>query len=483
MNILYTASEMSPLAKTGGLGDVMEALPAAMRRQGHSVSIAIPLYKHVRAKMDHLQSTNLCFDIHLDNEIHRADVKVGKSHDGVTIFAIENDYYFNRPALYGEESDYYDNGARFIFFSRAVVELASWLDPLPDIIHANDWQVGMVPGLVRSKGLPFRTVFTIHNLAYQGIFPLETFSLTELPGAYCSPVAYEHFGQFNMMKGALALADQISTVSPGYAQDIQTSEFGCGFDGMLQANQHKLTGIVNGIDTEIWNAKTDQHLKVHYDKKTLRLKDRAKAALQKECGWDDYTDVTAPLFGCISRLADQKGLDVVAQVVPEIIHRGGRLVLLGSGDPALEHTFRDLAGRYPQQVAAHIGFDEGLAHRIEAGSDFFLMPSRFEPCGLNQMYSQRYGTIPIVHGVGGLRDTVKPWEVGPGKRGLLTGWGTGFAFYGLNAKHLLDTIDYALRTRNVKTHWKQIRQNAMDEDFSWEAVMPQYEALYQKALA
>ncbi|MEM6884138.1 MAG: glycogen synthase GlgA [Verrucomicrobiota bacterium] len=480
MNILYTASEMSPLAKTGGLGDVMQALPAAMCRQGHSVSVAIPLFKQVREKLDNLQPTDIYFDIHLNNEVHRADIKVGKSADGVTIFAIENDYYFNRPALYGEDKDYYDNGARFIFFSRAVVELASWLDPLPDIIHANDWQVGMVPGLVRAQGLPFRTVFTIHNLAYQGIFPVETFSLTNLPGAYSSSVAYEHFGQLNMMKGALALADQITTVSPGYAQDIQTSEFGCGFDGMLQENQHKLTGIVNGIDTDIWNPKTDPHLKVKYDLKSLKKKDKAKAVLQKECGWGD--DVEAPLFGCVSRLADQKGLDIVADVVPQIVDRGGRFVLLGSGDTVLEHVFRDLARRHPEHVYAHIGFDEGLAHRIEAGVDFFLMPSRFEPCGLNQMYSQRYGTIPIVHGVGGLRDTVKPWEVVQQKKGLLGGWGTGFAFYGLNSKHLMDTIDYALSTRAVKAHWKQIRQNAMNEDFSWEGVIPQYEELYQRAL-
>lgn len=482
MNILYTASEMSPLAKTGGLGDVMEALPAAMRRQEHSVSVVIPLFKQVRQKLDNLEATNIYFDIHLDNEVHRADVKVGMSRDGVTIFAIENDYYFNRPALYGETEDYYDNGARFIFFSRAVVELAAWLDPLPDIIHANDWQVGIIPGLIRSQGLPFRSVFTIHNLAYQGIFPLETFSLTNMPGAYCSSMAYEHFGQFNMMKGALALADQITTVSPGYAQDIQTGEFGCGFDGMLQENQHKLTGIVNGIDTDIWNPKTDPHIKVNYDRESLQQKDKAKAALQQECGLGD--DVSAPLFGCVSRLADQKGLDVVAQVVPEIVNRGGRFILLGSGDPALEGAFQDLAWRYPDHVHAHIGFDEGLAHRIEAGVDFFLMPSRFEPCGLNQMYSQRYGTIPIVHGVGGLRDTVKPWELVRKKKGLLGGgYGTGFAFYGLNAKHLIDTIDYAIHTRSVKAHWKQIRENAMSEDFSWEGVMPQYESLYQRALA
>ncbi|MEM1158558.1 MAG: glycogen synthase GlgA [Verrucomicrobiota bacterium] len=481
MNILYTASEMSPLAKTGGLGDVMQALPAAMRRQGHSVSVAIPLYKQVRQQLVNLQATGIYFDIHLDNELHRADVMAGKSREGVTIFAIENDYYFNRPALYGEEKDYYDNGARFIFFSRAVVELASWLDPLPDIIHANDWQVGMVPGLVRAQGLPFRTVFTIHNLAYQGIFPLQTFSLSNLPGAYCSPVAYEHFGQFNMMKGALALADQITTVSPSYAQDIQTGEFGCGLDGLLQENQYKLTGIVNGIDTDIWNPKTDPHLAVNYDRKSLKKKDQAKAALQAECGWDH--DVSSPLFGSVSRLADQKGLDMVAKVLPRLIEQGGRFILLGSGDPALEHAFKDLAWRYPEQVFAHIGFDEGLAHRIEAGADFFLMPSRFEPCGLNQMYSQRYGTIPIVHAVGGLRDTVKPWEVVQRKKGLPASWGTGFAFYGADSRYLMDTIDYALRTRAVKTHWKQIRQNAMHEDFSWDNVLSEYQELYKRALA
>jgi starch synthase len=479
MNILYTASEMSPLAKTGGLGDVMEALPAAMRRQGHGVSVALPLYRQVREKLKDLQPTSIRFNVYLDQEVHQAVVWTGTSRDGVKLFLIENDHYFNRPALYGEGGDYYDNGARFIFFSRAVVELAAWLDPLPDIIHANDWQVGLIPGLVRSQGLPYRTVFTIHNLAYQGIFPTDTFALTGMPGAYGGPGAYEHFGQMNLMKGALCLADQISTVSPGYAHDIQTGEFGCGFDGLLREQQEKLTGIVNGIDTELWNPETDEHLPVNYGSSRLELKDAAKRALQQECGWDVNTE--APIFGCISRLADQKGLDVIAAAVPELVRRGARLILLGSGDPHLESAFRDLARWYPDHLYVHIGFDEGLSHRIEAGVDFFLMPSRFEPCGLNQMYSQRYGTIPIVHGVGGLRDTVTPWEVGG--RGLLRGWGTGFVFYGLSVSNVLAAVDEAIQVRKSRVHWDQIRSNAMEKDFSWQNALPEYEVLYEKALS
>lgn len=479
MNILFTASEMSPIAKTGGLGDVMGALPAALRNKGHSVSIALPLYKHVRERLQPLQATNIHFDIDIGGISHPAAVRMGTSRDGVLIFAIENDHFFNRDSLYGEFGDYPDNGARFIFFCRAVVELAAWLDPLPQIIHCNDWQTALIPGLVRSRGVPYRTVFTVHNLAYQGIFPPETFGITGLPGAYFSPAAYEHFGDLNLMKGALMLADEISTVSPGYAEEIQTAEFGCGFDGLLRGRSDHLTGIVNGIDTRVWDPASDPHIDVPYDLDHLHRKEANKRALQRECGWDPQT--APPLFGCVSRLVGQKGLDVVADIVPDLVSMGGRLVLLGSGEGHLESAFDDLARRYPNQVFAQIGFDEGFAHRIEASADFFLMPSRFEPCGLNQMYSQRYGTIPVVHGVGGLKDTVEPWRVA--SRGFIRGEGTGFSFEGLNRDNLVQVLKTAAHTRRFRPFWDQIRRNAMQLDFSWSAVLPQYEKLYKKAFA
>ncbi|MGF1678590.1 MAG: glycogen synthase GlgA [Candidatus Methylacidiphilales bacterium] len=479
MNILFAASEMSPLAKTGGLGDVLAALPAALRRAGHSVSVALPLYRDVRQRLENLRPTTICFKLQLGLENHTARIWTGTSKNGVRIFAIENDPFFDRPTLYGEGSDYADNGARFIFFSRAVVELAAWLQPLPQIIHANDWQTALIPGLVKSRGLPYRTVFTIHNLAYQGIFPSPIFSLTGLPESYYSSAGYEHFGSLNLMKGALRLANEITTVSPGYAKDIQTGEFGCGFDGLLRDRSEKLTGIVNGIDTDIWNPETDPFLDVNYSFQHLSRKDTAKRLLQNELGWGHNT--TAPIFGCVSRLVGQKGLDVVAEAAPDLLARGARLVILGSGDPVLEETFTSLARLHPTQVHTQIGFDEALAHRIEAGVDFFLMPSRFEPCGLNQMYSQRYGTIPIVHQVGGLRDTVEPWRVA--RKGFLRGTGTGLSFSGLDRPHLMAAIDEALHIRRFRPFWNQIRQNAMSRDFSWQSILPQYENLYQKALA
>ncbi|MEM6822610.1 MAG: glycogen/starch synthase, partial [Verrucomicrobiota bacterium] len=284
MNILYAASEMSPIAKTGGLGDVMAALPAAMRRRGHSVSVALPLYRQVKQKLGSLEPTGVEFVVHLGEERHRAKIWRGISRDGILVFAIGNDHFYDREALYGEGGDYWDNGARFIFFSKAVVELASWLDPLPQILHVNDWQTALVPGLVVGGGLPYRTVFTIHNLAYQGIFPGETFKLTGLPGGYFSSKAYEHFGDFNLMKGALCLADEVTTVSPGYAEEIQTSAFGCGFDGLLRGRNDRLTGIVNGIDIDVWNPETDQHLPVNYNLEQLDLKTGCKQVLQRECG-------------------------------------------------------------------------------------------------------------------------------------------------------------------------------------------------------
>jgi len=478
MNILFISSEMSPLAKTGGLGDVVASLPAALKQQGHSVSVVIPFYRDVRQRLSRLEPTHLRIPITMEQESREAVVFTGLSRGGVRVYAIGENHYFDRPSIYGEPYDYPDNAERFVFFCRAAVELAAWLDPLPEVLHCNDWQTALIPGLVRARGYPYRTVFTIHNLAYQGIFPPKTFALTGLPGIYYSPGAYEHFGAFNLMKGALLLADEISTVSRGYADEIQTGPFGCGFDGLLRDRAGHLTGIVNGIDDEVWDPQSDPHIPIRYDEEHLHLKDANKQALQRECGMESHTGL--PVFGCVSRLVGQKGLDVLAAATPGLVQMGGRLILLGSGDSHLEEAFTRLARAFPDRVFVEIGFDEGLAHRIEAGSDFFIMPSRFEPCGLNQMYSQRYGTIPLVHAVGGLRDTVQPWQVS--KNGFFRGQGTGFFMDHLDTEPLLTTCREAMDVRRFAPFWKQIRANAMKQDFSWASVIPQYETLYRKVI-
>jgi starch synthase len=474
MNILFAASEMTPYAKTGGLGDVLAGLPAALRSAGHSVSVLLPLYQSLRKSFPELKPTDLVLRTQLGAFELSARVWSGVAENGVSIFAIERDEYYDRTQLYGTvEGDYFDNAARFIFFSKMVVEMARYIDPQPEILHVNDWQTALVPALVKNAHLPYRTVLTIHNLAYQGLFPSYDFSLTNLPGNWFHIDALEYYGRINLLKSGILAADQITTVSPSYAEEILTPHFGCGLDNPLRAASGRLSGLLNGIDAELWNPSRDHRIEEPYDVLTLKNKKNCKKALLKEMGLKKGT--TRPLVVCISRLVDQKGFGLILEVMPKLLKSGASFVLLGSGEAVYEKAFRKLKEDYPDQVAVRIGFDEVLAHRMEAGADLFLMPSLFEPCGLNQMYSLRYGTIPVVHDIGGLRDSVKHWN-GPKKTG------TGFKFSRATVESFWKQLKAALDLMEDQEGWNAIRSNAMREDFSWARTVPGYEKVYQKAL-
>ncbi|MDR1145863.1 MAG: glycogen synthase GlgA [Verrucomicrobiales bacterium] len=466
MNILFAASELTPYAKTGGLGDVLAALPAALRARGHSVAVALPLYRQLRESAAELRRTPLTLTVALGGRPLSAPVWQGTTRDGVTLFAIERDEFFDRGQLYGTaDGDYFDNAARFIFYSQAVVALALTLAPRPQIIHANDWQAALIPALVRAGQLPFKTALTVHNLAYQGIFPAAEFALTGLPGFYLKPHALEYYGRMNLLKGGILLADVLTTVSAGYAREILTEPHGCGLDGALRTRAGALTGILNGIDTERWNPATDPLLAAPYDARRVTTgKRRNKLALLEELGLP-LTLVERPLLAVISRLVEQKGIALILRALPLLVERGAGLVVLGAGEAAYAAELRDWARRCPRQVSVSVGFDERLAHRIEAAADIFLMPSRFEPCGLNQLYSMRYGTVPVVHKVGGLADSVADGA-------------TGFTFSDYTAEEFLRVIVSALELYPHAKKWQVLRLAGMRQDFSWSRRVPEYEKIY-----
>jgi starch synthase len=473
MNILFAASELSPLAKTGGLGDVLAALPATLREQGHSVSVALPLYRSIREQCPDLKPTPVRLTVRLGSIDMVAAVWETTTPRGVRVYLIERDEFFDRSHLYGTEAgDYSDNAIRFIFFSKAVVALARYVTPLPQILHLHDWQTGLIPAFVRAGGLPYRTVFTIHNLAYQGSFSAFDFDRTNLPREYFSPPGVEFYGRLNLMKAGIVMAHQVTTVSPRYAQEIQSWQFGCSLENVLRSHKHKLTGIINGVDYHLWDPKTDPRLARNFSADKLDGKADCKRDILKKF---DLAPTEAPLFAVISRLSGQKGLDLLAGSISEFIKRDIRFILLGSGDSFYQDLFLRLGHEHPEKIGVKIGYEETLAHQIEAGADFFLMPSHFEPCGLNQLYSLRYGAIPIVHDIGGLADSVENYNEA-------TGHGTGFKFspYGRDAFH--DALEAALRVYKLKKKLEAIRRQAMKKVFSWDVSAAAYEKVYEKAL-
>jgi starch synthase len=475
MNILFAASELTPYARTGGLGDVLSALPAALRGRGHSVSVVLPLYRTLRENLKNLKRTEIRLAVPVGETVYLAPVWEGRTDLGVVVFAVERDEFFDRSHLYGNDlGDYLDNAARFVFFSRAVAELARHINPLPEILHLNDWQTGLVPAFVRHLHLPCATVFTIHNLAYQGSFPGYDFPLTRLPSEYFTPETTEFHGRLNFLKAGLHLADHLTTVSPTYAREITEAAHGCGLDGLLSYRGSQLTGILNGIDTRLWNPSDDPALASPFTAAKLAGKEKCKQALLKTFGFEK--GAKRPLFACISRLVEQKGFPLLFSLVEELAAAKARLVILGSGDPSYEQRFKALSKAHPDTLKVKIGFNDKLAHQIEAGADFFLMPSQFEPCGLNQMYSQRYGTIPVVHATGGLEDSVEDWDEG-------TQTGNGLKFHGHTPEGLRGAVQRALELYAQKAALRKIRQNAMATRHGWENRLDAYEEVYRRALA
>jgi starch synthase len=398
----------------------------------------------------------------------------------VTVYFIEQEDYFARPGLYGNESgDYPDNAERFTFFCRGVLALLSSLDWWPDVLHCHDWQTALLaaykrflPGLdQRLYSLPL--IYTIHNLAYQGMFPAWTMSATGLPLTLFHPGGVEFYGNLNMMKAGLLYADYLTTVSPSYAEEICTPEGGAGLDGVLNLRRSALHGILNGADYDVWDPETDPAIAASYTASALQGKTACKAALLRT--YDLPEELETPVIGMISRLVEQKGVDILADALERLLAMEMRLVILGSGDPQYQDLLASQARAHPGRMGIRLEFNDALAHQIEAGSDCFLMPSRYEPCGLNQIYSLRYGTIPIVRATGGLRDTVRPYQAE-------TGEGTGFVFQEPTAEALLQAVQAALSTYANRNAWSQLICHAMAQDFSWEQSAKQYVALYQQAL-
>ncbi len=471
MRILFVAAEVTPFAKTGGLADVALALPRALARLGADVLVVMPKHRAVSAKAELREAAR--FAVPVAGEARECVAYTAKLPDSqVPIYFLGNDAYFDRPAIYGEGSEYADALERFTFLSRGALELCEALGWTPDVIHANDWHAALIPALVRTLGLPrskgAKTVLTIHNLAYQGAFPRSQASVIGLSDDALAP--YVRGDQVNLLRGGILTADLVNTVSPTYAQEIL--ERGDGLENELRSRSGWLFGVLNGIDTSVWDPARDPLLWANYSRRNLAGKAENKERLQKELGL--AVDERAPLVGAISRLAEQKGFDLIMPAFERLLALGIQFVVLGTGAPDYERFFREAAERHRGRVAALITFSEEWAHCIEAASDMFLMPSRFEPCGLNQLYSLTYGTVPVVRATGGLRDTIT--DVDADRRR-----GNGFSFEAYTADELVTTMARAVRTyRDDPRAWKEIVQRGMAEDLSWESSAKTYRDLYRK---
>lgn len=479
MKIAMVASEVTPFAKTGGLADVIGTLTIALERLGHEVSVIAPAYRSALQGDFSLSDTGVTLTVP-DTGGAKKDARVLETSIGknVPVYLIQADEYFDREFLYGTPTgDYADNAARFGFFSRAALEL---LRRRPvDIAHFHDWQTALAivflklqPGLYPETAAA-KTVFTIHNLGFQGVFPPTAWPLLNLDSSYFTPQFLEYYGNINFLKGGLLFADKITTVSPSYAQEIMTTDQGFGLEGVLRERAADLVGILNGVDYQQWNPWTDRYLSHHYGENSLTVKRDCKRVLQRAVGLPEKSDT--PLIAMISRLTLQKGFDLIEEIFDSLLERDVQVALLGNGEPRFERLFQAAAERYRGRVAVEIGFNEPLAHRIEAGADLFLMPSLYEPCGLNQMFSLKYGTIPVVRAVGGLKDTVQDYDAE-------NQTGTGFVFQPYNGKALLAAIDRGLAVYRDEQAWTGLRRRAMAMDYSWERSAKLYANLYQQLL-
>jgi starch synthase len=485
LNVLFLSSEVDPFAKTGGLADVSAALPLSVRAMDHEVRVMMPRYGSINERRSKLHEMIRLkdFPIPVGTKEFHASVKssfLETSHTKVQVYFVDNPTLFGRSGLYVHpetKKDYEDNDERFIFFCRSVFEVLKRLGWAPDLIHCNDWPTGLVPAYLKTlyAADPFfkdtRTVFTIHNMAYQGIFPASSFPKTLLPAELFGPNGMEAYGKLNFLKAGLVFADALTTVSERYAEEIRTSEeIGAGLQGLVQKRKDVLYGILNGVDYSQWDPSADQLIPQRFDARTMDLKLENKKALCAAMGLP-FQEQT-PIIGMISRLADQKGFDLVGEVMEDLVKMNLQLVVLGTGEKRYHDLFERAARKHPKQVAVKLGFDNDLAHLIEAGSDIFLMPSKYEPCGLNQIYSLRYGTVPVVRATGGLEDTIDDYTASHAGA-------TGFKFHHYTGAELLKAVGKAVHLFADHAAWRRIMKNGMAKDFSWEASAKKYVALYR----
>jgi starch synthase len=475
LRILFAASEGLPFSKTGGLADVIEALPKALVAQGHELAVVLPRYRGIKTSMVVMPSVT----IPLGSRLRFPSIADGTMLNGVRYFFVDDPGYFDRDGIYGGSAgDFPDNAERFSEFSRATIEIAKHVWP-SDVIHCHDWQTALVPVLLRSlystdplvKDIP--VIFTIHNLGYQGQFPAAVLDRAGIPPEVYNPAGLEYYGDVNLLKGGLVYSDYLTTVSKKYAEEIQTPEFGFGLDGVVRSRRDHLVGILNGVDYSAWNPEKDKLIAATYSAKDLTGKHVCKKDLLEIFGLSPEYQ-SRPLLGIVSRFADQKGFDLIAAIARELMLEDVILTVLGTGDRRYEELFETLANEFPGRVGVRIAYDNELAHKIEAGADMFLMPSRYEPCGLNQIYSLKYGTVPIVRATGGLDDTVVSFDVEHGT-------GTGFKFEPYTGAALLDAVRLALHHFADERIWKRIQLNGMSKDFSWKRPATEYAKLYKAA--
>jgi len=475
MRILFVASEGLPFSKTGGLADVVEALPKALVERGHDVAVVLPRYRNTKIKNVVIKSLT----IPMGTALRFPAIADGGRLGGVQYFFVDDPDYFDREQLYGASGrDYPDNAERFAEFARAAIELAKQLW-LPDVIHCHDWQSALVPVLLRSAYArdpqlsSIAVVFTIHNMGYHGLFPRDVLARVGLPDSLFQMSALEFFGHVNYLKGGLVFSDYLTTVSRKYAEEIQTTEYGHGLDGVIRTRADHLVGILNGADYSIWNPEVDTLIAARYSASDFSGKEICKRDLLGQFHLPEE-NVARPLLGIVSRFADQKGFDLLAEVADALMQENMGMVALGAGEAKYERMFGELAEEFPDRLAAKIAYDNTLAHKIEAGADIFLMPSRYEPCGLNQMYSLRYGTVPVVRATGGLDDTIEPFDPASGR-------GTGFKFSEYTGSALLGALREALADYADKPAWRRLQANGMAKDFSWNASAGEYARLYDMA--
>jgi starch synthase len=472
MRILMAAPEMNPLARTGGLADVIEALPAELQRRGHEVSVILPYYRTIREHpVLRVEPTGVHMTIEVGAWKIETEILEAEAPNGVQVFLVRRDEYFDRSEIYGTAGRAYeDNAERFIFFSKAAVELARRVVPAPDILHAHDWQTALIPVFVQNRQLPFKTVLTIHNIAYQGSFWGVDFGLTNLPGSYFGAKGVEFYGRLNFLKGGVLYADEVTTVSERYARDIQTPEYGSGLDAVMREHAGKVKGILNGADYVTWNPAGDPRIAKTYTPAAPAGKKTCREVLLAELQLDP--NPRGPVFCMVTRLAEQKGFDILLPLLDRLLADDVRLVILAEGDPDYSRKLAGAAKRNPGRFAFRPGWDDRLAHATYAGGDVMLIPSHFEPCGLAAMYALKYGTPPIARATGGLYQILTDYDPS-------TETGNAFLFYDYASEALWDSIGRAKRHFADAGSWQRLTRRAMECDFSWATAAEEYEKVYE----